>query len=336
MIPNRETIQSVLDNTDPQATEQLAQQATDLTRQYFGRAISIYTPLYISNFCSSHCTYCGFHHNHSIKRIKLTPQQIKQEAQTIAQMGIQDLLLLTGESYDITPLSYLKEAVQVCKPFFPNINMEIYALEETDYRELFYAGVDGVTIYQETYNRQRYQSVHLGGKKQDYDFRYHAPERIARSGIRRISMGILMGLAPLAEDLFALFEHLKFMERSFPGVEYSVSFPRLKKIKGQSFSLCNVSDIDFIKAVCLTRIAFPRIGINLSTRESESLRNHTIGIGITRISAASNTSVGGYSLEIPEEQAPQFDIEDNRTLDEILRFLKDKHFDPVLTDWRRI
>jgi 2-iminoacetate synthase len=331
-----EKIKNILNNDSPEQTEQLAQEAAQLTRQYFGRAIALYAPLYISNYCSSHCTYCGFNNHHKIKRIKLSPEQIDQEAHQIADMGIEDLLILTGESYQMTPLSYLKESVEICKKYFPSISMEIHPLEENDYHELFCAGVDGVTVYQETYDRARYKEVHLAGKKSDYDFRYHTPERIARAGIRRISLGILLGLGSLSEDLFALFQHLRFMEQHFPGVEYSISFPRLRKIKGRAFAICNITDIDFIKAICMTRILFPRVGINLSTRESESLRNNALGIGVTRISAGSNTAVGGYSLEAPSEQDPQFDIADERSVKDVIAFLKSRSFDPVLTDWRRI
>ena len=331
-----EHITSILNDQSPGSVEQLAQQATTLTRQYFGRTIALYAPLYISNYCSSHCTYCGFNSHHKINRLKLTPQQINQEAKQIADMGIEDLLILTGESYEATPLSYLKESVETCKKYFPSISMEIHPLEEDDYRELFHAGVDGITVYQETYDPTRYKEVHLAGKKSDYDFRYNTPERIALAGIRRISLGVLLGLTPLAEDLFSLFTHLRFMEQNYPGVEYSISFPRLRKIKGRDFAICDVTDIDFIKAICMTRIFFPRVGINLSTRETESLRNNAMEIGITRISAASNTAVGGYSLKNSNDQNPQFDIADERSVKDMILFLKSQNFDPVLTDWRRI
>jgi len=331
-----ETIKQVLADTNPETTESLAQQAASLTRQYFGRAIPLYAPLYISNYCSSQCTYCGFNNHHNIIRKKLSAAEIRQEAQAIANTGIEDLLLLTGESYEVAPLSYLLEAVEICKEFFPHIGLEIHPLEEDEYRELFSAGADSVTIYQETYDRERYKEVHLAGKKRDYDFRYHTPQRAARARMRRISLGILLGLSAVAEDLFALFSHLKYMEKHFPGVDYSLSFPRLRKIKGRDFALCDVDDIAFIKIICLSRIFFPRVGINLSTRETAQLRDHAIELGVTRLSAGSNTSVGGYSLEAPQDQDPQFDIADHRTFDEIYAMLKQKNFDPVLTDWRRI
>ena len=205
-----------------------------------------------------------------------------------------------------------------------------------EYKELFLTGVDGVTIYQETYDRNRYKEVHISGKKSDYDYRFNAPQRIAKSGMRQISLGILLGLGSIAEDLFCLYEHLRWMEKNFPGVEYSLSFPRLRKIKGVEFTGSTVDDITFIRIICLSRILFPRVGINLSTREKPELRDHALGLGITRLSAGSNTSVGGYTIINPEEQNPQFDIEDTRSVENIIHLLKEKNFDPVLTDWRRI
>ncbi|MEW5895325.1 MAG: 2-iminoacetate synthase ThiH [Candidatus Omnitrophota bacterium] len=329
-------IKNVLSSTNPETTEKLARESAALTRQYFGRAIALYAPLYISNYCSSQCVYCGFNRHRDIKRLRLNHGQIEEEAKKISSMRIQDLLLLTGESYEMTPIDYLEKAVGVCKRYFSSLSLEIHPLDENGYRQLFRAGADGVTVYQETYDRQRYNEVHRAGKKQDYDFRYGTPERIALSGIRRISMGILLGLSPLAEDLHALFQHLEWMEKHYPGVEYSVSFPRLRQIKGESPAFSHVDDINFIKAICMTRLAFPRIGINLSTRESRELRDNLLGLGITRISAGSNTSVGGYAIEDPEQQEPQFDVADLRSVQEMIALLKQKNFDPVLTDWRQI
>ena len=330
-------IKNILANPSPEYLETLAQKSRKLTQQHFGRTISLYAPLYLSNFCSSHCTYCGFHSHNRIHRFKLTPDEMRQEMKFVAKQAIENILLLTGESYKITPTTYLKEAVDTAKEFFPSISLEVHPMEEAEYRELFAHGVDGITVYQETYDRKRYAEVHISGVKADYDFRHGTPERAARGGIRSISMGILLGLsADLAEDLFSLYAHLRFMERHYPGVEYSVSFPRLKPIKGETFARCDIDDKTFVKVMCLTRTLFPRIGINLSTREAPKLRDHLLEIGITRMSAGSNTSVGGYTLKAPEDQDPQFDVEDRRSVTDIIRLLKDRDFDPVLTDWRRI
>ena len=329
-------IKNILAVENPAQIEKLASQAKSLTEQYFGRTISLYAPIYLSNYCSSWCTYCGFHSHNRIKRVKLTEEQMSEEMSFVAGTGIQNVLLLTGESYKATPLSYLKSAVKTAQNYFPSISLEVHPMEETEYRELFTNGVDGITVYQETYNRERYAQVHISGKKRDYDYRRETPERIARAGIRQISMGILLGLSPVAEDLYALYEHLRVMEKSFPGIEYSVSFPRLRTIKGMGFEPSDVTDLTFIKIICLTRILFPRVGINLSTRESPTIRDGTLGLGVTRMSAASKTSVGGYTLFDQNDQEPQFDIQDDRSLKEIVQLLKNKDFDPIFTDWRRI
>jgi len=329
-------IKSLLSDHNPATTERLAREAQQLTEQFFGRTISLYTPLYLSNYCSSHCTYCGFSAEKKIKRVKLTPQKIKDEMQAIARTGIENILLLTGESYRMTPLPYLREAACLAKEHFSNICMEVHPMEEDEYRDLFETGVDGITIYQETYDRVRYKEVHPSGKKSDYDFRYKTPERAAQAGIRQISLGILLGLGPLEEDLLSLYQHLRYLERNYPGVEYSLSFPRIRSIKGVGPKSQTVNDVSFLKIICLSRILFPRVGINLSTRESVRLRNNALGLGVTRISAGSRTSVGGYTVAAENKLDPQFDIDDNRCVEDIVRLLKQNNFDPVLTDWRRI
>ncbi len=335
MISLRE-IKDILDNNDPKRLESLALESASLTRQYFGRTISLFAPLYLSNYCSSHCTYCGFNSHNRIERIKLKPEQMHAEMKHVADTGIENILLLTGESYKATPVSYLLEAADIAKQYFTGISLEVHPMETAEYSELFRNGVDGITVYQETYDRERYKEVHISGKKSDYDFRYATPERAAQGGIRHLAMGILLGLSDIAEDLMKLYEHLRTMEKNYPGVEYSVSFPRLRTIKGRDFALCNVDDKMFIKIVCLTRILFPRVGITLSTRETAQLRNNALELGFTRMSAGSNTSVGGYTIKEEEEQDPQFDIEDTRSVNEIVQLLKNKNFDPIFTDWRPI
>jgi len=329
-------IKNILSDTLPESLEELAQQASQLTRRQFGRAISLYGPLYLSNFCSSHCTYCGFHSQNKIQRMKLEPEQYRKEMQFIHAEGIRNILMLTGESYKHTPVSYLKEAAQIASEYFQGIALEVHPMETAEYKELFTAGVDGIAVYQETYDRARYAQVHLSGYKKDYDFRYATPARAAEAGMRQISLGILLGLSDVANDVYALYQHLRELEKSFPGVEYSVSFPRLRTVKTESLAVCDVDDVQFVKIIALTRILFPRVGINLSTREEPQLRDHLLEIGITRMSAGSNTSVGGYTLLEEEKQDPQFDIKDERSVDEIVKLLKTKNFDPIFTDWRHI
>jgi len=330
-------ITAILQDNDPRFIEQLAVKSRKLTEQYFGRTVTLYAPLYLSNYCSSHCTYCGFHSKNRITRIRLTPEQMKREMKAVADTGIENILLLTGESYQATPLSYLKEAVTIAKEYFTSISLEVHPMDTEEYRDLFKVGADGITVYQETYDRTRYKEVHISGKKSDYGYRRDTPRRAAQAGIRQVAMGILLGLSDVAEDLHGLYAHLKWMETHFPGVEYSLSFPRLRRIKGRDFALCHVDDAVLIKVICLTRILFPRVGINLSTRENADLRDHALELGVTRLSAGSNTAVGGYDLiRDPQEQEPQFDIEDRRSVQEIVRLLKLRKFDPVFTDWRAI
>jgi len=329
-------IKDILEDERPQTVEDLAREAARTTRQYFGRAISLYAPLYLSNFCSSHCTYCGFHSHHKIQRIKLGPEQYRKEMQFIHAQGIRNILMLTGESYKHTPVSYLKDAAIMACEYFQGIALEVHPMQKAEYQELFATGVDGITVYQETYDRKRYAEVHLSGYKKDYDFRYDTPRRAAEAGMRHISLGVLLGLSEVTNDVFALYQHLRELERSFPGVEYSVSFPRLRTVKTESLATCDIDDILFVKIIALTRLLFPRVGINLSTREAPKLRDHLLEIAITRMSAGSNTSVGGYTLVEQEAQDPQFDIKDDRSVEEIVQLLKSKNFDPVFTDWRHI
>jgi 2-iminoacetate synthase len=333
---NLDDIKQILTDRDPRRTEELAQESARVTRQYFGRTIALYAPLYLSNYCSSHCTYCGYHSHNRIKRLKLSAEEMHREMKHVAASGIENILLLTGESYQATPTSYLREAADVAKQYFTSISLEVHPMETPEYADLFAHGVDGITVYQETYDRERYREVHISGKKSDYDFRYGTPERAAKGGMRQIAMGILLGLAETAEDLFALYNHLHDMEKKYPGVEYSISFPRLRTIKGREFAICDVDDIAFIKIICLTRILFPRVGINLSTRESAHLRDNALELGVTKISAGSNTAVGGYVLRSIEDQDPQFDIDDTRSVPEVIAMLKQRNFDPVFTDWRPI
>jgi 2-iminoacetate synthase len=330
-------INKILNDSRQECVEELAWEAVRITRQQFGRAMALYTPLYLSNYCSSHCTYCGFHSQNKIERIKLTPEQYRKEMQVIHAQGIRNILMLTGESYKHTPVEYLQQAAQIAGEYFQGISLEVHPMQIDEYKSLFASGVDGITVYQETYDRKRYSQVHLSGYKKDYDFRRDTPQRAAEGGMRQISMGILLGLSEhLAEDLLALYTHMREMEKSYPGVEYALSFPRLRTIKAKEFARCDIDDITYTKILALTRIVFPRVGINLSTREEPRLRDHLLEIAITRMSAGSNTAVGGYSLVEEDKQDPQFDIKDDRSIAEVIQLLKNKNFDPVFTDWRRI
>lgn len=327
-------IKSILENNDPSFVEKLALESDRITKKQFGRVISLYAPIYISNYCENHCVYCGFRVTNKFKRKKLSLEDIDREMRILAERGIRNILILTGESRVMSPVSFIMESVEIARKYFSTISLEIYPLEIDEYKKLFLAGVDGVTVYQETYNRERYKLLHVSGKKRDYDYRYETPERIAEAGVRMISMGVLLGLSKISEDVHQLFIHIEKLERRYPGVEYSISFPRIIMSQAEKSSYYKVTDLDMVKLISLARIVFPRIGINLSTRENSTFRDHSLNFGVTKISAASNTSVGGYSRGDFED--PQFDILDKRTFEEIVKMLKKRGFDPVYTDWRRI
>ena len=313
--------------------EKLSRAAQAVTRQYFGRTMGLYAPLYLSNYCENYCVYCGFSARRAIARKKLSPAEIEIECKIVAGGGIQNILILTGESREHSPLSYIREAVLIAAKYFPHIAVEISPLETDEYRELFLAGVDGVTVYQETYNREIYQRLHPAGRKRDYDYRYSTPERAAQAGIRHISLGVLLGLADWPSDVEALFAHVIYLERKYPGVEYSLSFPRLQKLAGSEPGYFRVTDTDMLRIVGAARLKFPRMGINLSTRERPAFRDNILEYGVTRLSAGSSTKVGGYAC--PQGEG-QFSVNDERSLADIKAMLMNKEFDPVLTDWRRI
>jgi len=320
--------------TEPHQLETLAARAVDLTTQYFGKTISIYAPLYLSNYCDNECVYCGFNCKADIPRMQLSEKEIEQECQRLQRVGIQSVLLLTGESRSSTPPEYIESAVRIATRYFPHVALEIYPLETSEYACLFQAGADGVTLYQETYDRDRYAQLHRRGKKRNYDYRYEAPKRLSSVGFHHVSLGVLLGLADWKRDVIALYEHLRYLEHHYPGVEFNLSFPRLQRLTDAEFETFHVSDLEMVKILCVTRILFSRTGINLSTREDPHFRNHILGLGVTRISAGSSTKVGGYATHRDESSPGQFPINDERTVPEIVSLIKSKGFDPIFTDWR--
>lgn len=317
--------------------EGMARAARDLTRRQFGRTISLYAPLYIANYCQNECVYCGFHASSNvIPRSKLTMSEIDRECAALARTGIRSVLILTGESRFHSSPQYIREACIIASRYFPYVAVEVYPLEEEEYRELYRAGVDGVTLYQETYNRERYDELHLAGPKKVYDYRFEAPDRIARAGIRHISLGVLLGLTDWREDIIALFKHVRHLERRYPGVEFGLAFPRLRRVADDVHNYQEVSDKDMLKIMTAARLLFPRAGISISTREMPEFRDRILEFGVTKMSAGSSTRVGGYVDPDKEYDDGQFRVFDPRSFDEVKAMLIAKGFDPVVTDWRNI
>ncbi len=326
----------VLGSDDRGLLEDLARAAREKTRQYFGRTMGLYAPLYISNYCENQCAYCGFQAHSRIARRKLTLSEIDDECKALAGTGIRSCLILTGESRLHSPPEYIKDAIVVALRHFPYVSLEVYPLETEEYRQLYRAGADGVTLYQETYDRARYDELHYGGPKKNYDYRLHTPERIAEAGFRNISLGVLLGLADWQRDVLDLFGHVRSLEKRYPGVEYGISFPRLRQVSEDTHRYREVSDREMVKIICTARLLFPRAGISLSTRENPDFRDRVIEFGVTRISAGSSTSVGGYVGARAQHRDGQFEVHDVRSFSEIRSMLVRRGFDPFVTEWRHI
>lgn len=312
--------------------EVIARKAQNLTRQYFGRTVSLYAPLYISDYCTNHCTYCGFNCSTDFNRTKLTLEQVDAEAKVIADMGIRHVLVLTGEAPQKTPLSYLENVMAIMKQYFSSIAIEMFPMETEDYESLNKTGVDSLTIYQETYNRDIYNKVHPKGKKADYNFRLQTPERGAMAGFRAVNIGALFGLSEPKIEAFTAGLHARYLEQKFPHVEISLSLPRMTKAPGGITPQFELTDMGFVQTMLAWRLFMPRLGITISTRESAEFRDQLIHLGVTRYSAGSKTDVGGYSLK-PDDATVQFEITDTRSVDEVTQMIRKNGYQPVFKDW---
>lgn len=312
--------------------EPMAARARQLTVQHFGRTIQLFIPLYISNYCSNECTYCGFNLKNSIKRRKLTIAEIDTEAREIAKSGIQHLLLLTGEAKEVTPMAYLMEAVHTLKRHFASVSIEIFPMDESDYRQLKEAGVDGLTLYQEVYDRKMYKSVHLAGQKSNYEYRLDGPERGARAGFRVVNVGSLLGLGEMRSEAFFTGLHGRYIDDNYLETEVAYSLPRFNPAEGDFTPGNAVDDTTFVQFLCALRLFMPRAGISVSTREAASFRDNLIPLGVTRFSAGSCTGVGGYA-DKDQTQTPQFEITDERSIEEVAQSIIQHGYQPVYKDW---
>ncbi len=315
--------------------EPMARKAHDLTVQYFGRTIGLYIPLYISNFCSNECIYCGFHRGNTIHRKKLSMAEIEIEAKAIAATGMRHILLLTGEAPKVTPMEYLEEAVKLLKRHFPSVSIEIFPLDEQQYHRLKIAGVDGLTVYQEAYDEDRYRLVHKAGKKTDYRYRLDAPERGARAGLRMVNIGPLLGLGEPRTEMFLCGLHARYLEANYLDTEISLSLPRMNPAEGGYRPEFFADDTTFVQFMTALRCFLPRAGLNVSTRERAGFRDNLIRLGPTRFSAGSCTGVGGYTEEL-EAGTPQFEITDERSVDEVVQAIRTAGYQPVYKDWDMI
>ena len=315
--------------------EQLARKAHMLTNQYFGRTIQLFIPLYISNFCSNQCIYCGFHRGNDIKRKKLSLAEIEVEAKAIAATGMRHLLILTGEAPEVTPMDYLEDSVRLLKKYFASVAIEIFPLDENDYQRLQVAGADGLTLFHEVYDEERYGLVHKAGRKTDFRYRLDAPERAARAGLRMVNIGPLLGLGEVRSEAFFCGLHAKYLDDKYLQTEISLSLPRMNPSEGNYQAEFEADDRIFVQLMTALRCFLPRAGITVSTRESAAFRDNLIRLGTTRFSAGSCTGVGGYS-EQEDTGTPQFEITDERSVEEVVQAIRDAGYQPVYKDWDMI
>jgi 2-iminoacetate synthase len=311
--------------------ETMAQISHHLTLKRFGRTIQLYVPLYLSNECHNICTYCGFSFTNKISRKTLTPEEIREEARAIKQMGFEHILLVTGEAPAIVDFAYLKEALREVRPLFANISMEVQPLQTEEYRALLREGLYGVYIYQETYNEQRYPVYHVKGIKRNFRFRLETPDRLGQAGAYKIGLGVLLGLEDWRTDAWFMGLHLDYLRRMYWKTRFSISFPRLRPAHGVEVNGSTISDRELVQLITAFRLFDENVELVLSTREPAELRDHLIPLGITTMSAASRTQPGGYAAE--KKELEQFEVADHRSPQEVAQQIEKQGYQPVWKDW---
>ena len=311
--------------------EPMAERAHRNTLQRFGNNIQMYVPLYISNVCANGCSYCGFNVNNPVKRKTLTLEEIEKEAAELHRQEFRHVLILTGEAPGVINNDYLASAIRTIRPLFSSISLEVYPMDVAGYRSMVEAGVDGLTIYQETYDRNLYKELHFAGKKRDFDWRLGTPERGCEAGIRRVGIGALLGLGNFYVETFFTGLHALYLAHKFWRSLVSVSFPRIRPAEGGFVPLYNVTDKQMVQGICAMRLLLPDSGLTLSTRESSRFRDNLIPLGITQMSAGSSTAPGGYANK--DDGTDQFNIDDDRSPEEISRVVRAKGYEAVWKDW---
>ncbi|GMQ58210.1 2-iminoacetate synthase ThiH [Vallitalea sediminicola] len=312
--------------------EDMAKKATKNTKKFFGSSVTMFTPLYISNYCENHCVYCGFNCMNKIHRGMLTLEEIEQELQNIASTGLKEILLLTGESRSTSSVEYIGGAVKLAAKYFSTVGIEIYPLNTDEYAYLHKCGADFVSVYQETYNTDKYEQVHLSGTKRIYPYRFYAQERALLAGMRGVSFGALLGIDDFRKDAFATGLHAQLVQRKYPHAEISFSTPRLRPyINNADNNPNDVHEKQLLQVMTAHRIFMPFAGITISTRERAGFRNNVIGMVATKISAGVKVSVGGHGEE--EKGDEQFEISDPRNVKEIHDMILDRGLQPVYTDY---
>ncbi|KFF14555.1 thiamine biosynthesis protein ThiH [Chryseobacterium soli] len=328
------TIEDFLHLISPAAAQQLermAVMAQAITQKRFGKTIQLYAPLYLSNECQNICTYCGFSLDNTLKRKTLSDTELMIEATALKAMGVNHVLLVSGEANKIVGVPYFVNAVRKLRSHFANISIEVQPLSEEEYLELHREGVHSVLVYQETYHQEVYKEYHPKGKKSNFHFRLDTPDRIGRAGIHKIGLGVLLGLEDWRVDSFFNALHIDYLQKEYWKSRFSVSFPRLRPAEGIIEPNFIMDDKDLLQLICAYRIWNEDLEISISTRENEKFRDHIISLGATAMSAASKTNPGGYAVDV--ESLEQFEISDERSMEEVKNSIRKAGYDPVMKDW---
>ncbi|MCI7131249.1 MAG: 2-iminoacetate synthase ThiH [Lachnospiraceae bacterium] len=320
--------------------ERMAQRARLETSKHFGNTVYLFTPLYIANYCENYCVYCGFNCYNHINRMMLTPEQIEHEMKVIADSGMEEILILTGESRAQSDVPYIGEACKMARKYFRMVGLEIYPVNTDEYRYLHECGADYVTVFQETYDADKYEMLHLLGHKRVWPYRFDAQERALRGGMRGVAFSALLGLSDFRKDALASALHVYFLQRKYPHAEMSLSCPRLRPIiNNDKINPLDVHETQLCQILCAYRIFLPYVGITVSSRESASFRNGIVKIAATKISAGVSTGIGDHESKYSGKESEgaqgdeQFEINDNRSLETMYSDIAEEGLQPVLNDY---
>ena len=314
--------------------EEIAQLAKIEKEKHFGNSINMFTPIYIANYCENYCIYCGFNCRNKIQRARLNEEEIEIEMKAIAKTGLQEILILTGESRRYSNVEYIGRACQIARKYFRVIGLEVYPMNAEEYHYLHECGADYVTVFQETYNPDKYKELHLGGHKRIFPYRINAQERALMGGMRGVGFGALLGLDDFHRDAFATGYHAYLLQRKYPHAEIAFSCPRLRPIvNNDKIRPLDVHETQLLQIVCAYRLFMPFASITVSTRECARVRDHLMGIAATKISAGVSTGVGSHAEEVEDKGDDQFEIDDSRSVDEIYNALLDNGLQPVMKDY---
>ncbi|EAK8681097.1 2-iminoacetate synthase ThiH [Campylobacter coli] len=326
-----EHLKALLSSTAEDFIEELAFKSAKVKQKYFGNSISLFTPLYLSNYCNSKCVYCGFQKGNKIARAKLSEDEIHEEMQAIAKTGLQEILMLTGEGREFASVEYIAKACKIAREYFKVVGVEIYPMNEDEYKILHENGCDYVTIFQETYNPLKYSKIHLGGEKRIFPYRFNGQERALRAGMRGVAFAALLGIDDFRKDALATALHAYFLQKAYPHAEISISVPRLRPIiNNAKIHPKDVSEKRLLQVLCAYRLFLPFAGITISSRERVGFRDEIVKLGATKMSAGVSVGIGEHKGE--KKGDGQFEISDERGVDEILAMLKNSNLQAVMSD----